>query len=113
MGGGIGWLGMLVICSALIVVLLAPMAAVAGTFEHDAVNVLNTPSTLKSAQKYFGQQLLSHFKELKFGFKIKGITLRPRLLSQISAALLIALLTSASSAIQSDFVRLNTEAARP
>merc|ERR1719291_355634 len=92
------WLWLLVLLSALIVILLSQMAAVAETFHYDVLRALNNPSMLKEAQKYFGQQLLSHLNTLEWGFRVGGIVICPRLVSQIAFTLLIGIVTSASSA---------------
>merc|ERR1712194_358949 len=91
---GIRWLWMLMGYSALIVVLLAPMAAVAETFEYEVLKVLNSLSTWNASQKYFSIPLLSHVKSLDWGFRIGGIVIGQRVLSQVSVALLISLLVS-------------------
>jgi hypothetical protein len=97
------WLARLVLASTIIVVLLAPLAAVSETFEYDVLKALNNPSILKGAQKYFGQQLLAHLNSLDWGFRVGGVVIGQRFLAQITTPLLIGILTAVSSTLQSNF----------
>jgi len=94
------WLGSLVWGSALIIIMLAPMAAVAETFEYDVLRALNNPSMLKGAQKYLGQQLLPHLTTLEWGFRVGGIVINPRLVSQVAVTLIVGVVTTAGNVLQ-------------
>merc|ERR1712039_769635 len=74
-GGGLGFLSVLIKLSW-------PLAVVTETFEYDVLRALNNPFILNRAQKYIGQQLLSHLNGLQWGFRFCGTTITAKFVSK-------------------------------
>ena len=91
-----GWISILVVTSSLVLVLAAPLAAVAQTFEYDVFRALNNPSVLKHAQQHFGEQLLDHMRTLDWGFRVGGTVINNKMVSQVATALVITSVTAVS-----------------
>ncbi|CAK0895820.1 unnamed protein product [Prorocentrum cordatum] len=91
-----GWSMILILASSLVVVLSAPLASVAETFEYDVLRALNNPSVLKQAQQHFGQQLLAHLQTLDWGFRVGGTVINNKMVVQVATALVITSVTAVS-----------------
>jgi hypothetical protein len=91
-----GWIMILVVASSFVLVLSAPLAAVAETFEYDVLKSLNNPSVLKHAQQHFGQQLLAHLRTLDWGFRVGGTVISNRMVVNVATVLVITSVTAVS-----------------
>merc|ERR1711920_427826 len=91
-----GWVMIIVISSSLVLVLSAPLAIVAETFEYDVLRALNNPSVLKHAQQHFGQQLLAHLRTLDWGFRVGGTVINNKMVVNVATALVITSVTAVS-----------------
>jgi hypothetical protein len=94
-----GWIMILVIASFFVLVLSAPLAAVAETFEYNVLEALNNPSVLKHAQQHFGQQLLPHLRTLNWGFRVGGMVINNKMVVQVATALVITSVTAVSESV--------------
>merc|ERR1711990_633838 len=92
----------LALCGS-IVILAAPIAAVSETFEYDVLRALNDPLVMNRAQRYFGQQMLTHVRTLDWGFRVGGTVINVRLIMNIVTAMAITLVTTLSQAMFSMF----------
>merc|ERR1712113_1226368 len=93
------WIILLVVSMFLLLVLSAPLAAVAETFEYDVLRALNNPSVLKHAQQHFGQQLLAHLRTLDWGFRFGGAVINNRMAVHVATALVITTVTAVSQSL--------------
>merc|ERR1712228_1121841 len=82
-----------------LILLSAPLAAVAETWEYDVLRALNNPSALHHAQRHFGEQLLDHLRTLDWGFRVGGTVINNRMVVQIATALIITSVTAVSQSI--------------
>merc|ERR1712060_147025 len=71
-----------------------PIARVAETFEYDVLRALNRPEVVRSAQRHFGQQFLSHLKTLEWGFRAGGTVISMRIIAQFFMGLIITVSTA-------------------
>jgi len=78
-----------------------PLASVAETFEYDVLLALNHPVVLNKAQRYFGQQLLSHLHTLEWGFRFGGTVISTKFVTSVAAALIITMSSAVSQALLS------------
>merc|ERR1711920_1172133 len=89
-----GWIAILVLTSSLVLVLSAPLAAVAETFEYAVLRALNNPSVLHLAQQHFGEQLLDHLRALDWGFRVGGTVINNKMVAQVALAMVITSVTA-------------------
>jgi hypothetical protein len=81
--------------------LIFPIAQVAETFEYDVLRALNKPSIVHHAQRYFGQQLLSHLHTLNWGFRVGGTMINASLVMRLVTAVgATAVATISQAALQ-------------
>ena len=90
--------GVVVFIVAMLVVCV-PIATVAEVFEYDVFRALNSPAVVRSSQRYFGQQFLSHLKNLEWGLRCGGTVINMRLVMNVLLGLLITLATAVSQAV--------------
>jgi hypothetical protein len=88
----------LVFTAGLIIAMGLPLAQVAEVFEYDVLHALNNPLVVQNAQRYFGQQLLSHLHTLGWGFRFGQTVINLRLVMNVLAALMVTIITSVSQA---------------
>jgi len=84
---------------------LYPLAFVAETFEYDVLRYLNNPVLIQNAQRYFGQQMLSHLHTLQWGFRCGGTLITTRIVVNVGGACFLALATSVSQAVFDTYLK--------